>query len=670
MWPEASTQVRMPTRFCTGSTVCSNHTLEVKDTREREAITDCKEFVVVGNGPSGLALSYLLSGHWPYYTGQSQDEFLHTRLTVEPHLSLVEQDLEFLSDGLEGRSNNPVSLLLDALQKPDADLGVELPSLLQWRRVDQGRVPHVVLGRGKPGGIWQTLDGGLLTVSLGGWMELPNLTMKEWKQSNNFKETNARESHRRTNVACLSQYYQDYVTLMGLTDNFENNTVVTSVRQIKCVNSSTSCTEDKEQKDVKMSPIPEKEPNIVVTVKGPTEEIFTFDVDENGSDDLSSQCSSLTGVHRRSLSSISMDSSLPPASSLPSPYERLRAPVEDQGCSLRCEYDCDFQSNWDPILNPSLFGSYKSSSSMATSMAAYSASLGDFCRRRMKPCHTQTCEEHLFEVCGYRIREGTTQPFKYMAKNVVLATGQADLPNKLEVVGSNLPFVLHSLSEFESVVTAGNITVESPPVMVVGAGLSAADAIINTQGYGFSIAHVFRKCVDDPQLIFNKLPAALYPEYHNVHRLMAGGSLETNGRGNKLEEMETEKSRYRAWAETEVVRIDPDHRVTVSSKHGQEVIQVSYIVVLIGACPNLEFLECRGEELGRIPGQQIDRNNPIDIEVYSHQSVRVPGLFAMGPLTGDNFVRFLQGGALAIANHVQQQRRRRKEEAVADRPES
>ena len=57
--------------------------------------------------------------------------------------------------GLEGRSNNPVSLLLDALQKPEADLGLELPSLLEWRQVEEGKVDHVVLGRGKPGGIWQ-----------------------------------------------------------------------------------------------------------------------------------------------------------------------------------------------------------------------------------------------------------------------------------------------------------------------------------------------------------------------------------------------------------------------------------------------------------------------------------------------------------------------------------
>ena len=46
-------------------------------------------------------------------------------------------------------------MLLDALQKPEADLGLELPSLLEWRHVEEGKVDHVVLGRGKPGGIWQ-----------------------------------------------------------------------------------------------------------------------------------------------------------------------------------------------------------------------------------------------------------------------------------------------------------------------------------------------------------------------------------------------------------------------------------------------------------------------------------------------------------------------------------
>ena len=69
------------------------------------------------------------------------------------------------------------------------------------------------------------------------------------------------------------------------------------------------------------------------------------------------------------------------------------------------------------------------------------------------------------------------------------------------------------------------------------------------------------------------------------------------------------------------------------------LLQVSYILVLIGASPDLTFLAEAGQQLGRIPGAVIGRNNPIDIDVYSHQSSNIPGLFAMGPLTGDNFVR-------------------------------
>merc|ERR1712123_413223 len=219
----------MPTQFCTGTKCCSNH-------RNRPASSEdvqCKDFVIIGNGPSGIALSYFFSGNCPYYTGVSQDEFLHTRLMVEPSVSLVEQDLQFLSDGLEGRSNNPVSLLLDALQKPEADLGLEQPSLLEWKSKPEKRVDHVVLGRGQPGGIWQTLDGGLLTVSLGGWMELPNLSMGEWKASKQFREANSELLSRRTSVANVSKYYTDYVDIMGMAENFRNSTVVTAVKEIK-----------------------------------------------------------------------------------------------------------------------------------------------------------------------------------------------------------------------------------------------------------------------------------------------------------------------------------------------------------------------------------------------------------------------------------------------------
>jgi hypothetical protein len=65
------------------------------------------------------------------------------------------EPFEIFFQGLEGRSTNPVSILFDALSHPDADIGHELPSLLEWKIRTDLAVDHVVLGRGNPGGAWQ-----------------------------------------------------------------------------------------------------------------------------------------------------------------------------------------------------------------------------------------------------------------------------------------------------------------------------------------------------------------------------------------------------------------------------------------------------------------------------------------------------------------------------------
>merc|ERR1712012_713683 len=246
--------------------------------------------------------------------------------------------------------------------------------------------------------------------------DLPGLPMDQWRNITSTKEPPPELKTRRTSAGTLARYYPDYVRLMGLEEHFVENTVVTSVRQLHA---------DVEEK-VKMEPIPEQEAPV-------SDEIFSFESEEVASDDLSSQCSSMTGHHRRSLSSISVDSSLAPQSlpppSLPSPCDRLRPPFQPYSCSLQCDYDdCDVLCNWNPIMNPSLFGSYKSSVPCGTSLDAYSASLQELGSKGHswhRPTLAPLSPPHpLFEVAGYKITDQGQKPFKYLARNVVLATGR------------------------------------------------------------------------------------------------------------------------------------------------------------------------------------------------------------------------------------------------------
>lgn len=73
---------------------------------------------------------------------------------------------------------------------------------------------------------------------------------------------------------------------------------------------------------------------------------------------------------------------------------------------------------------------------------------------------------------------GRRKEFSYLTKNLVLATGSSDSPNILNVPGEHLDYVLHSLKHLEQLIASGQLNQDSDPILVVGAGLSAADAII------------------------------------------------------------------------------------------------------------------------------------------------------------------------------------------------
>lgn len=444
-----------------------------------------KDVVIIGNGPSAITLSYMLAGNWPYFDRDQAhpNEYLNSRLLeYDESKSILEMDLDYLSNGLQGRSVNPLSVLLDQLQHPEADFGVEAPSTLLWKFNQNKVIDHVVLGKGLPGGAWHKMDDckETLTISLGSWMQLPGMGIKEW--CNDYKR-----SESRVSLSCVANYYKDYVKCQNLSQYFRNHSTVTTVK---------------------------------------------------------------------------------------------------------------FNKN-----------------------------------------------TKLYEVCG---KQNENQRFRYKTPNVVLATGNSDRPNKLNVPGEKLPFVIHSLNELEHLLSEGKLHPFSDPILIVGAGLSAADAVIAARFNSIPIVHVFRRHPDDSALIFNQLPENMYPEYHKVHSRMKK-ALPCNG--------------YKPFSMHCVKEIKDNKEVVLSNIIGADdtqlitsvTVKVSYVLVLIGMKPELSFIKPKSllTKLGIKSVEPIDtRSNPIRIDPISHESTLIPGLYAIGPLVGDNFVRFVQGGALAITKNI------------------
>ena len=266
------------------------------------------------------------------------------------------------------------------------------------------------------------------------------------------------------------------------------------------------------------------------------------------------------------------------------------------------------------------------------------------------PCTRDHCGKFKWEVSGYEtLRDPTADPageeveitrdFCYRAPNVVLATGTFDLPNRLvDVGGTHCPYVMHAFSDLERLLSEGLVGPDSDPVVVIGAGLTAADALLLAQEHKVPVVHLFRRDVNDPNIIFNKLPRLLYPEYHTVLRMM---------------KQEVMVENYTSYPQHHVVELMQDGKVLIrpGEDHGgvDTIVKASYVLVLIGSRPDLSFLPHEGKHLGVVPGMRIDsKHNPIDIDPVSYQSIHECGLYAMGPLVGDNFVRFLRGGALGI----------------------
>lgn len=113
-------------------------------------------------------------------------------------------------------------------------------------------------------------------------------------------------------------------------------------------------------------------------------------------------------------------------------------------------------------------------------------------------------------------------------------------------------------------------------------------------------------------------------------------------------------SLYKALPEYTLTDFDESKReVTLTSTTGDRLkLRVSFAAVLIGARPDLNFMP-RTISLGAKKDAPVDcKTNPVNIDKLTHKVRGTDNLFVIGPLAGDNFVRFIPGGALAVVAEI------------------
>ena len=164
---------------------------------------------------------------------------------------------------------------------------------------------------------------------------------------------------------------------------------------------------------------------------------------------------------------------------------------------------------------------------------------------------------------------------------------------------------------------------------------------------------------------------ALYPEYHALVRAMR-----SNGPAQLL------GGRYEALAgaELKLIREDGTCKLTTArgGAQGGSAVNVQAVGVMIGASPDLSFLAppvreaLEGAGVPRqVSAEGVKATHEVFINVhpYTMETEAVPGLFALGPLRGDNFARFALHDGHGVAEALRERRVRRHAASAASESE-
>lgn len=165
------------------------------------------------------------------------------------------------------------------------------------------------------------------------------------------------------------------------------------------------------------------------------------------------------------------------------------------------------------------------------------------------------------------------------------------------------------------------------------------------------------KCIDESKVSKRKIEEKqcfLKNHWHYI-KSMLGQSIQSC------------KSRYLNYSE---INGNSDTKCMIPDCNKRNIDKLNKDSDMIDKCQiipysNEEKVQCTCEAInpyssglgfGIDPKKAVDgRNNPIAIDKSTHEILNAPeGMYALGPLTADNFVRFIPGGALAIVSHLHQ----------------
>ena len=246
--------------------------------------------------------------------------------------------------------------------------------------------------------------------------------------------------------------------------------------------------------------------------------------------------------------------------------------------------------------------------------------------------------EFVWEVHGYD--EQTGNGFVIHAKYVVLATG---IPQEItrplgivnEQISQSFTYTTHRDIE-ELIVRKKQLTVNSQPLLVIGCGLTAIDVLLLCQQYFIPVLHVFRRALDDHELVLNQLSPTIYPEYDRLKEFMRQPS--------------SSSWSYQCYQQSEILSISENRTVHLRNLRTQTITSydISFVARLTGAEMKLPFF----------PLTNTKKSQGLPINSYTYECLGLENIYALGALAGDKLVRFIQGGAFACAADLLKKQRR------------